>query len=119
MGVWGYEPWENDAAADWFASVFEGIDIGDRVREGLDDENPDRSRAAAHLLLLLGNPYVWPGAPAGLAQLIDKAILRMESLASNREYLARFEDSDSLLISVGNLVGDLQTLRNSLKSPNE
>lgn len=115
MGVWGIEPWDNDTAADWYSSFFTGIDVEDRIIGGLEDENPDRSRAAAYLLSVLGRPYVWPGDPARLGQLLDRAIGRMESLAADTEYLAGYEDGERLLISIANLVSELQALRNETR----
>ena len=75
-----------------------------------------RSRAAAYLLTLLGNPYVWPGDPSRLARLVDKVLVRMESLASVGEDLSGYDGSEGLPLSIGDLVGDLQSLRNKLRS---
>lgn len=116
MGVWGNNPWENDSAADWFSSAFAGVDLEARISTGLDDESPDRCRAAAYLLSLLGNPYVWPGDPGRLARLVDKALTRMESLASDGEYLSGYADRAGLILSIGYLVGVLQSLRNQLRT---
>lgn len=115
MGAWGTDPWDNDAAADWFSSLFAGINVEGRVISGLEDENPDRSRAAAYLLSVLGRPYVWPGDPIRLGQLLDSAIERMESLAADKEYLANYEDGEALLISIANLVSELQACRNLIR----
>lgn len=37
MGAWGTEPWDNDAAADWFTSFFPGIDVDSRISAALED----------------------------------------------------------------------------------
>ena len=32
MGMWGFEPWEDDLAADWFAELFQKGKIAERVQ---------------------------------------------------------------------------------------
>lgn len=86
-----------------------------RISSGLEDENADRSRAAAYLLTFLGRPYVWPGEPAALGKLLDRAIARMESLAADDSYLSRFDDREGLLRSVAQTVGELQLRRNEIR----
>ena len=53
----------NDAAADWFADLFEKTKLAHYVENTLksDVENShDEIRAAASVLLFLGRDYVWP-----------------------------------------------------------
>lgn len=62
MGAWGSKAWENDRAADWFSSFFDGIDVDSRIADALEDEEDhERIRATGHLLAVLGRAYVWPG----------------------------------------------------------
>ncbi|MEZ0229424.1 MAG: DUF4259 domain-containing protein, partial [Planctomycetota bacterium] len=61
MGTWGYKCWENDAAADWFLELFEGLELAERISATFDRDNPDEIRAACHVLTQLGRIYVWPG----------------------------------------------------------
>ena len=63
MGAWGTKPWDNDDAADWFSSAFEGIDIDSKISGALKYtyDNYDEVRAAAYLLDVLGSSYIWPG----------------------------------------------------------
>ena len=35
MGAWGYEPWDDDLAADWFGDLFEKTKLADRVERTL------------------------------------------------------------------------------------
>lgn len=53
MGYWGYEPWANDAAADWLAAHPEKsctvMDIAEALAFPL--ERFDETRAAIHVLL--------------------------------------------------------------------
>ena len=114
MGAWGTEPWDNDAAADWFTSFFRGIDVDSRISAALEDENADVTRAVAFLLSVLGRPYTWPGEPSMLGDHLDRAISRMESLAVDKDYLAQYTDPEHLLDSIANLVSDLQTRRNEI-----
>lgn len=63
MGAWGEAPWENDGAADWFASVMENSGLPSLVEAALvldvEDHHED-IRAAAYVLVALGRNYVWP-----------------------------------------------------------
>lgn len=63
MGSWGYAPWGNDAAADWFGGLFKDYPLAARVEEALKmdpEEDAECIRAAAALLIMLGRTYVWP-----------------------------------------------------------
>ena len=35
MGTWGDDPWDNDAAADWFGRLFDTTQFAEQVAEGL------------------------------------------------------------------------------------
>ena len=63
MGTWDKLPWDNDAAADWFAELFEKTKLAQHVENTLKLEVAaahDEIRAAASVLLFLGRNYVWP-----------------------------------------------------------
>jgi hypothetical protein len=63
MGHWGYLPWDNDSAADWFGDLFDETKLANRVEATLKldpKESPDKIRAAAAVVLLMGHTYVWP-----------------------------------------------------------
>jgi len=63
MGVWGYAPWDNDAAADWYGDLFDQTSI-EAIVEATLTKDPEEFaaeiRAAAALLIMLGRTYVWP-----------------------------------------------------------
>jgi hypothetical protein len=63
MGCWGVEAWANDAAADWFGDLWECFPIPSEVEKTLllaVDDNHEEIRAAAYVVLQLGNTYMWP-----------------------------------------------------------
>jgi hypothetical protein len=63
MGTWDRLPWDNDAAADWFAELFEKTKLAKHVEDTLKlevENSHDEIRAAASVLLFLGRNYVWP-----------------------------------------------------------
>lgn len=64
MGTWGTAPWDNDAAADWYAGLFEETKLAKYVAETLsrevDDDSYEEVRAAAAIVLMLGRNYIWP-----------------------------------------------------------
>ena len=33
MGAWGFEPWQNDPAADWFEEMFEKTGFVEHLKE--------------------------------------------------------------------------------------
>ena len=66
MSAWGFEPWANDSAADWFGDVFEQTGLAKRVEQGLRldvDERHEEIRAAAHLVRLLAATLMRPALP--------------------------------------------------------
>ena len=63
MGTWGAAPWDNDAAADWFAEFMDTTGIAKQVEQTLQldiDDNYEEIGAASAVLVLLGHTYVWP-----------------------------------------------------------
>jgi hypothetical protein len=66
--MWGYEPSDNDRAADWFAKTIDDSGFADRVRETLQkvidldyiDDEVTVVRAACYCLIKFGHVYVWP-----------------------------------------------------------
>lgn len=63
MGMWDFEPWDNDCAADWFGGFMDSTNIRKHWLEGINQdplEDPDTVRAAASVFVMLGRVYVWP-----------------------------------------------------------
>lgn len=60
MGVWGDEPWDNDAAADFFGDLWDAVPIVDRVHAGLRADDTFVQVAALWLCAQLCRVYVWP-----------------------------------------------------------
>ena len=63
MGCWGVKPYENDGAADWFGDLWDELPLPKKVEETLNldvEEYHEEIRAAAHVLLQLGDTYRWP-----------------------------------------------------------
>lgn len=63
MGSWGFAPWDDDSAADWFGDLFDEIPLAAKVEQTLNldpEEYSAEIRAAASLLIMLGRTYVWP-----------------------------------------------------------
>jgi len=63
MGAWGFAPWDDDSAADWFGDLFDEIPIAAKVEQTLNldpEEYAAEIRAAASLLVMLGRTYIWP-----------------------------------------------------------
>jgi hypothetical protein len=63
MGCWGVKPFENDGAADWFGDLWDELAVPKKVEETLKLDVQDfheEIRAAAYVLLQLGDTYRWP-----------------------------------------------------------
>ena len=67
MGSWGTKPWDSDDAADWVERMMKETGlakfVGDTLHREINVDFPgdaDEIRAAAAVLLLLGDAYVWP-----------------------------------------------------------
>jgi hypothetical protein len=66
--MWGNNPWDNDAAADWFGQLMKQTGFVNQVRytltlADLNKENEEITpllRAAAYCLVQFGHVYVWP-----------------------------------------------------------
>jgi hypothetical protein len=86
MAMWGFEPWQDDLAADWFADLFSQGKIAQRVEQALSrsdvEEYWPEIRAAAHVVAVLGD--VWP--PEQLAAHHRLAIEKLEAVKQSPEF---------------------------------
>jgi hypothetical protein len=89
MGTWGSKSWENDAAADWYANLFDETGLAQKVestlkRKKITEDNYEQIRAAAFFLVALGRVYIWPidrlNAHLALAFNCLEKILKSEEL---------------------------------------
>lgn len=64
MGTWDKKPYDNDAAADWFAGLMDATKLRDAWVSKLSaldvHDEPEIARAAVWLFIQLGRVYVWP-----------------------------------------------------------
>ncbi len=63
MGMWAFEPWGNDEAADLFGDCMDRTQLRKEWLKGIDAdpvEAPGTVRAATALFVMLGSVYVWP-----------------------------------------------------------
>ena len=61
MGMWDFEAWDNDSAADFFGDLMSETGLRDKwlkVMEG--DFGQEEKRAAVWLFAQLGRVYIWP-----------------------------------------------------------
>jgi hypothetical protein len=82
MGMWGYAPWEDDDAADWFGEFMDATGVAQKVEEALQlevaEENAAIIRSAATMLLFLGRTYIWP--IDDIDRHLDMAITKLKEL---------------------------------------
>ncbi|MCL2310635.1 MAG: hypothetical protein FWC42_11175 [Proteobacteria bacterium] len=111
MGDWGFKPWENDVAADWYGVLFEKTHLAVHVEEALNrdpEREPDVIRAAAFLLVRLGYVYIWP------VHEMDRHLkLAIQKLEVIRE-LENFQEIEGCVTEIDN---EISTLRSRLQPP--
>ena len=110
MGTWDKLPWDNDAAADWFAELFEKAKLAKHVEDTLKlevEKAHDEIRAAASVLLFLGRNYVWP------VHDLDRHL----ALAANRlEQVSRVAEIAESPELVEEIHAEVQELRGRIKT---
>ena len=87
MGCWGVKPHESDSAADWFGDLWDEFPIPAKVEETLRldlEDNLEEIRAAAHLLVQLGETYIWP--VHSIDRHCDLAAHRLEEIKALEQY---------------------------------
>ena len=85
MGMWAQEPWANDAAADWFDATFELTQLSEHVEETLNlriEQHAQQIRAAAHVISVLGENYIWPSSSR--VRCIKLAVSRLQEMVDER-----------------------------------
>lgn len=116
MGAWGTKPWDNDDAADWFNSTFDGIDIDTKINKALEFtyDNYDEVRAAAYLLDVLGVSYVWPGdsdkyeGHVKRALEILKAMIAEDSDDEDMDFLELWDSDPEVIQGVKEQIDNLE-----------
>ncbi|HET7490125.1 MAG TPA: hypothetical protein VFJ85_19530 [Acidimicrobiales bacterium] len=83
MGTWGFDPWDNDSAADWFGELWDDTPIVDRVLEGLRSGGGHEMLAALWLCTQLCRVYVWP--VYRLDETLDAAIAAADQLLAGAD----------------------------------
>jgi len=87
MGSWGVKPFENDAAADWFGDLWDEFPVPAKVEEALNldlDDAHEEVRAAAHILVQLGETFIWP--VDSIDRHCDLAVRRLTEIKAMEEY---------------------------------
>lgn len=83
MGKGGYELWANDSAANWFGSTFDLTGLAEHSKQTLNlriDEHADEVRAAAYVVSLRAEPYMWP--ITSRMRCVRLAIARLHEIAA-------------------------------------
>jgi hypothetical protein len=106
MGMWGYDPWDNDEAADWFGDLFDTTKLRDRWLDGIQadpEDDGETVRAAAFVFIQFGRVYVWPQATLDS----DRATT-IAALTSIRNS-DRFSEAPELVEAIDREIAALQT----------
>ncbi|MBF2639954.1 DUF4259 domain-containing protein [Listeria welshimeri] len=106
MGVWGYDPWDNDEAADWFGNFMKHVDIDFIIQTVEEVENREldyeRIRAVSYIVEMLGKSYIWPvDHYAELDKMVEKLInLLTLMIESGSDFLDVWENDPEIIIAV-------------------
>ena len=87
MGCWGVKPYEDDSAADWFGDLWDEFPVPAKIEETLNldfEDSHEEIRAAAHILMQLGETYIWP--VDSIDRHCDLAARRLEEIMAMEEY---------------------------------
>jgi hypothetical protein len=123
MGAWGFEPWSDDLAADWFHHFFKGVNANARIRRAFRDRNDvPVIRAACFLLASLGRAGVWPGDLEELRQLLEQGIALLSRITkpsaedrNNADFLEYWNDDPEFHRAVRSQIAPLRKRRAELQ----
>ncbi len=116
MGAWGVEPWDNDAAADWFGDMFADLKI-EMIREAFKYYDAyGEIRAACYVLQALGHVYVWPHVHFdALKELLDRGIELLTNMLNppgpEWDFLELWDHDAEVIASVQKQLDELQARR--------
>lgn len=107
MGMWGFAAWQNDGAADWFGELFQASKLATRVEKTLKERDieewHEEIRAAAYVLVALGQNYIWPVDV--LDQHLRLAIEKLEAI----KQLEEFEGDEKFAAAIDGEIGILRS----------
>ncbi len=106
MGMWGFKPWDNDQAADWFGNFMDKTKFRKAWLSGIKEDptdEPDVVRAAAALFVRLGHVYVWPIDM--YAEDLERTIVALEAVANCSDYL----ETPELLEAIASEISELKS----------
>ncbi len=116
MGMWAYDPWDNDEAADWFGDLMDQTKLRESWLAGIKAdpiESPSTVRAAAALFVMLGRVYIWP------IKQFDQDLETAISALSKVLECGEFSESPELIEQITNEINELKSRRkpNTTASP--
>lgn len=114
MGMWALQPWDNDAAADWFGDLMDSTSLRARWLEGIradPSDEPEVVRAAGALFVMLGRVYVWPIDQYD--QDLEIAIAALAKVAQADS----FTENTELVAAIEAEIAELKTRRKSAQAP--
>lgn len=109
MGAWGYGPYDNDTAADWFFGLTD-TKLYDFIDKGLSSKSCDEQRAAAWLVQRLAvSAFVYD------VNLIDShvkcAIDKLEIMLADNDWLDQWRDRAQIINEIKAQRDELKKLR--------
>lgn len=107
MGAWGFEPTDNDTAADWFDGLRD-LGLFSLIESGLNSPNDCEIRAAGWLVQQLGDSFVYDVYKREAH--IELAINKIKGLLANKPYIENWSDEEEIKISLQAQIKELESL---------
>lgn len=106
MGAWGYQPEDNDTAADWFGNTMGKSKLPSRIERGLRSKDEDEVRAAAFLLEQVGYVYIYDVSV--LTDHLALAIEKLHGILHDKAWIENWRDSNAIKRSLRKQIKELK-----------
>lgn len=114
MGAWGYEPEDNDTAADWIGVVMSKSKLPSLIQKGLKSKREEEVRAAAYLLEQVG--HVWIYDIDVLEEHLALGVRSLDRVLQSEDWIQSWNDPGQVKRSIRR---QIRKLKNRLKSMHE
>lgn len=106
MGSWGYGPYDNDSAADWFYGL-EDTGLYDLIERGLNSNDYHEQRAAAWLVQRLAiTAYVYD-----INKMDDHrklAVEKLQTILNDQMWIDTWRDTDEIIAELKQQIHEIE-----------
>lgn len=108
MGAWGVKAWDNDTAADWFGDTLEPVaeEVEKLLRLPVDRSHYDKYRAAAWLLIKIGQNFVYN--IDFLEEHLSELLARLQTIRADKEWINTWRNEDNIIKEIDKQIALIQ-----------